>query len=84
MANDGTHERIVARVFDPEVIQKMKLIPKGYKSMIIESALSAYFKSKVGADLYLQLMRHANVKPIVKKTPDLENRGFMNRLTGDF
>jgi hypothetical protein len=84
MANDGTYERIVARVFDPEVIQKMKLIPKGYKSMIIESALSAYFKSKVGEDLYLQLMRHVNVKPTVKKTPDSKNRGVMNRLTGDF
>jgi hypothetical protein len=84
MKNDGTHERIVARVFDPEVIQKIKLIPKGYKSMIIESALSAYFKSKVGEDLYLQLMRHVNQKSTVKKIPDSKNRGVMNQLKGDF
>jgi hypothetical protein len=84
MKNYDCCERIVARLFDPKVIENLELIPRGYKSMIIESALSEYFKSDNGHKLIDRLQHRKNKKQIVLQPPACPPNGVFKQLKGDF
>jgi len=81
---DYSSKRIAIRFCTPEVINLIESLPRGYKSMIVESALKTYLESEIGQKLTEQLNRRKMSQTIVSK-PSANRRGAMkNQLNGDF
>ena len=76
-------KRITFRSYNPGVIEFLNNLPRGYRSYIIETALSAYMKTSDGKTL----MRSLEKGQREQETPVLqssETKGLLDKLKGDF
>jgi hypothetical protein len=76
--------RLTVRFYNPTLIEKMNLLPNGFKSTIIEFALGAYLETKPGKDVFDTLQHHPKQNHLVQKQPEPRHNNILNRLTGDF
>ncbi|PIP38094.1 MAG: hypothetical protein COX19_14705 [Desulfobacterales bacterium CG23_combo_of_CG06-09_8_20_14_all_51_8] len=90
---DYSTKRIAIRFCTPQVIDLIEKLPRGYKSMIIESALTTYLNSEIGQRLTDQLKLRKkqldsiskSVKPPKPHRPSKPEKEFLrNQLNGDF
>lgn len=76
-------KRITFRSYNPGVIEFLNSLPRGYRSYIIETALSAFMKTGVGKDLICgQEKGRKKQETIVLQSSETE--GLLDRLKGDF
>jgi hypothetical protein len=77
--------RLTVRIHNPMLIEKMNLLPNGFKSRVIELALAAYLEIKAGRDVFDTLQHYPKQNHhIVQKPPQPIQNNILNRLTGDF
>jgi len=81
---DYSSKRIAIRFCTPEVINLIESLPRGYKSMIVESALKTYLESDIGQKLTEQLNRRKMSQTIVSKASANKRGAMKNQLNGDF
>ena len=67
MSTNGP-KRIAVRICTPDVIELFELLPRGFKSLVVESALTAYIKSDTGQLLINQLIQRKNHPQRVKNS----------------
>ena len=73
-------KKMVVRLHNQEVIDVVEGLPKGYRSVVIESALRRYLRTDVGRELIENLTRRNG-----KKGVPLDAKGnVFRRLEGDF
>ena len=90
---DCSSKRIAIRFCTPQVIDLIETLPRGYKSMIIESALTTYLNSEIGQRLTDQLKLRKKQLDSISKPPKqskphrpskTEKEVLRNQLNGDF
>jgi hypothetical protein len=87
---DYSTKRIAIRFCTPQVIDLIETLPRGYKSMIIESALTTYLNSEVGQRLTDQLKLRKKQLDSIPKPPKPSGQPkpvevvMRNQLKGDF
>ncbi|MFZ2632914.1 MAG: hypothetical protein WA081_18995 [Desulfosalsimonadaceae bacterium] len=82
--SDYSGKRITVRFCTQEVIDMIEALPKGYKSMIVESAVAMYRNSEAGNKLFEQLNNRK--KQLVEAPKQIKSKKPISRehLTGDF
>lgn len=83
MSNNAP-KRIAIRICTPDVIELIDLLPRGFKSLVVESALAAYLNSDTGKMLIEQLIHRKNHQHNPSKPPSSKEDVVFNRLKGDF
>ncbi len=81
---DNGPKRLAIRICTPDVIELIDLLPRGFKSLVVESALSAYLNSDTGKMLIEQLVHRKNHQQKSTKIPSSKEAVVFNRLKGDF
>jgi len=77
-------KRIVLNLCMPEVIEMIESLPRGYRSLAVESALVAYMETSAGKNLLNQL-RHRSRKYKGRKPAKTGRReNVYKKLKGDF
>jgi hypothetical protein len=76
--------RLTVRLYNPMLIEKMNLLPNGFKSRVIEFALAAYVETKAGKDIFDTLQHHPKQSHPVQNQPQPAQSNILIRLTGDF
>ncbi|MDA8404542.1 MAG: hypothetical protein M0Z56_10170, partial [Desulfobacteraceae bacterium] len=82
--SDHSTKRIAIRFCTPDVIDVIEQLPKGFKSMIVESAMTAYLDSEVGKRLLAQLNLRKKQLGSVSKSPAPRHEALFNQIKGDF
>jgi hypothetical protein len=79
-------KRMVIRLYSREVITLMENLPRGFRSLVVESALTAFLDSDNGRVLLTHLgrRRERSRTPPETKGGAKEKNGLMARLKGDF
>lgn len=81
-------KRITFRSYNTGVIELLNSLPRGYRSYIIEAALSAYMKTSAGKDLMrgLEKGRKEQETSVLQssETTSLSEKGLLDKLKGDF
>ena len=73
-------KKMVVRLHNQEVIDLVEGLPKGYRSVVIESALRSYLRTDVGRELIENLSRRNGSGD----APLIARRSVFKRLEGDF
>lgn len=73
-------KKMVVRLHNQEVIDLVEGLPKGYRSVVIESALRSYLRTDVGRELIENLSRRNGSGG----APLIARRSVFKRLEGDF
>ena len=73
-------KKVVVKLHDDEVIKMVEGVPRGYRSVVIESALRSYIRTEVGQELIRNLTRRNGIKPAARVTKG----SLFKRLEGDF
>ena len=73
-------KKMVVRLHNQEVIDVVEGLPKGYRSVVIESALRRYLRTDVGRELIENLTRRNGKKGV----PLVAKGNVFRRLEGDF
>lgn len=77
-------KRVILHLHNSQIIQFIRNLPRGYRSLIVESALAAYMKTDVGQELISQLeYRKGKGKSTAGKRQGSSENVF-DRLKGDF
>lgn len=81
---DNGPKRIAIRICTPDVIELIDLLPRGFKSLVVESALAAYLNSDTGKMLIEQLIHRKNHQQKPTKTLSSKKEVVFSHLKGDF
>ena len=73
-------KKVVVKLHDDEVINLVEGVPRGYRSVVIESALRSYLRTEVGQELIQNLTRRNKKNGAVRVTKG----SLFKRLEGDF
>jgi len=73
-------KKMVVRLHNQEVIDLVEGLPRGYRSVVIESALRSYLRTDVGRELIENLTRRNGKKGV----PLVGKGNVFRRLEGDF
>ena len=82
--SDNGPRRIAVRICTPNVIELIDLLPRGFKSLVVESALAAYLESDTGKMLINQLLHRKNHQKNVQNSSASRVGADFRRLKGDF
>jgi len=82
--SDYVGKRITIRFCTQDVINLIEKLPKGYKSMIVESAVETYSKSEVGKILLAQLEKRNKTQVRVQRHSKPNENIDRDQLNGDF
>jgi hypothetical protein len=82
--SDYAGKRITIRFCTQEVIDMIESLPKGYKSMIVESAVAMYRNSEAGNKLFEQLNNRKKQLSDLPKQNKPEKPFPCEHLKGDF
>ncbi len=82
-------KRIVLTLCRPDVIELVSRLPRGYRSLVFESALLAYMKSDTGSDILASVEARQDLRKKGKAAKRLTRstrgeQGVLERLKGDF
>ena len=73
-------KKMVVKLHNQEVIDLVEGLPKGYRSVVVESALRSYLRTDVGRELVENLSRRNGSKG----APPIARGNVFKRLEGDF
>lgn len=76
-------KRITFRSYRLEVIEFLNNLPRGYRSYVIETALSAFMKTGAGKDL-IRGQEKGRKEQETTVLQSSETKGLLDRLKGDF
>ena len=82
MTNSG--KRVVIRLYSPEAIDLIEGLPRGFRSLVLESALMSYRKTDIGQALINHLQYRKKDGGNGKKAPVRGNDSLFSQLKGDF
>ena len=78
-------KKMIFHLYNPEIIQFINSLPRGYRSLVVESALMTYIETDAGRTLMNQLQYRKKDRQRITPTnrPDkVENA--LEKLKGDF
>ena len=76
-------KRITFRSYNLEIIEFLNSLPRGYRSYIIETALSAFMKTGAGKTL-MRSLEKGQKEQETTVLQSSETKGLLDRLKGDF
>ena len=76
---------MIFHLHNPDIIQFINSLPRGYRSLVVESALITYVETEVGRTLVNQLQyRKHDGQDITPKKPPNNLENVLHKLKGDF
>jgi len=82
MTNPG--KRVVIRLYSPEAIDIIEDLPRGFRSLVVESALISYLETDVGRALINHLHYRKKDGGNGRRASVGGNDSVFGRLKGDF
>ena len=76
-------KKMVVRLHNQEVIDLVEGLPKGYRSVVIESALQSFLRTDLGREL-IETLTCRNGNKGERGVPLLNGGNVFKRLEGDF
>jgi hypothetical protein len=78
-------KRMIFHLYNPEIIQFINSLPRGYRSLVVESALMTYIETDAGRTLVNQLQyRKKDRGKIVPTDRQHKVENVLHKLKGDF
>ena len=78
-------KRMIFHLYNPEIIQFINSLPRGYRSLVVESALMTYIETDAGRTLVNQLQyRKKDRGKIAPTNHQHKVKSVLEKLKGDF
>ena len=78
-------KRMIFHLHNPDIIQFINSLPRGYRSLVVESALITYIETEAGRTLVKQLQyRKHDGQNITPKHRRDNVKNVLHKLKGDF
>jgi len=78
-------KKMIFHLYNPEIIQFINSLPRGYRSLVVESALMTYIETDAGRTLVNQLQyRKKDGQKITPTNRHSKVENVLQKLKGDF